>query len=253
MMKKNLRLLIGMLFASTILLVFSGVSASAYVGSIYDLADKLTTTEEANLTMQAQEAASEIGINVCVVVINDLEGKSAMAYADDFYDKTFNINTDGILLLINLDTGYDWISTSGKAIDYYTDSRIDKMFDKMELAMKNYDVNREAEIFLSQCTSKYIEATSYDLSALISGGFFALIITGIWVLITVSKYKLHAKTSATNYACNDSTQFTVRTDRFLREYTTKTRIQSNSGGGRGGSSTHRSSSGGRHGGGGRGR
>ena len=65
----------------------------------------------------------------------------------------------------------------------------------------------------------------------------ALIIIGILTIIMfiiASSYKFHAKTSAKNYAYGNNVVYRVQTDNFIRTYTTKHKIESNSGGHSGG-------------------
>lgn len=73
-----------------------------------------------------------------------------------------------------------------------------------------------------------------------------LIMSLILYFIIKSKYKFKDKTSPGIYVANGRTNFTVKTDTFIREYTTKTKIESSSGGGHGGGGGH--SGGGRGGG-----
>ena len=279
-MKKNILRTLAAISASITLLllvipIFS-VSADSYSSGVFDLCTQLTGDEKSKLEKQAADTSKQINMHVAVVIINDLGSKTPMVYADDFYDEKYGINTDGVLLLINLDTGVDWISTSGTGLNYYSDARIDKMFDEMEAFMKIYDCYNESRVFLENCVSFYKDGIpdghyiyddttgeiiksfgkKYNFAILGFGAIFGVTAAAISVGVIVSSYKLHAKTSATVYTSNDNTVFTAKDDRFLREYTTKSKIETSSGGGGrsgGGSSSHRSSSGGRHGGGGRGR
>lgn len=279
MIKKVIKGLSGFLIALLIFSLFPTVPQASAAGryGIFDLADKLSDADEQLLLPRAKTATQQTGMNICVVIIDNLRGKTYTEYADDFYDDEYGINTDGILLLINLDTGYDWISTSGEAMKYYSDARIDSMFDQMESAMKSYDVYSEARIFFEQCVKYYNEGIPddhyiydeytgeiiweadkpYNFSFLFTGFCFSLFMGVLALVSIIAKYKSHAKVSAINYTSKDNTHFTVKSDHFIREYTTKTRIETNSGssrsGGGGGSRSRTSSSGGRHGGGGRGR
>ena len=65
-----------------------------------------------------------------------------------------------------------------------------------------------------------------------------------------SKYKFKKSLNPTNYICQNDSKFLESSDTFLRQYTTKTRIQSSSGGGGGGGGHSHSSGGHSHGGGG---
>ena len=79
-----------------------------------------------------------------------------------------------------------------------------------------------------------------------------LIAGGISLLSIRNRYKFKTAGSMQNYLVANEVQYRKRTDQFLRTYTTRTKISSESsgGGGGGGGSSHSSSSGGSHGGGG---
>lgn len=79
-----------------------------------------------------------------------------------------------------------------------------------------------------------------------------LIAGGISLLSIRNRYKFKTAGSMQNYLVASEVQYRKRTDQFLRTYTTRTKISSESsgGGGGGGGSSHSSSSGGSHGGGG---
>ena len=69
--------------------------------------------------MDSIQSASELaGFNVGVVITDnvgsDKSNKAVVRLADKYYDGFFGENTDGVLLLINNDTNYDVISTSGR-------------------------------------------------------------------------------------------------------------------------------------------
>ena len=82
------------------------------------------------------------------------------------------------------------------------------------------------------------------LLALIAG----LIAAGIAILIVYNRYKFHYAPSANHYLNKDKVRFYNRQDRFIREFTTRTRIDS---GGSSGGKSHGSSGGHHHGGGSR--
>ena len=83
----------------------------------------------------------------------------------------------------------------------------------------------------------------------------SVLIGGIAAMIAFfairSSYKFKKSLAASNYISNRETNFYQRDDMFIRTYTSKTRISSDSGGGGGGGGHSHSSSGGHsHGGGG---
>lgn len=235
-------------------LAMPSVFASYNYSMVYDLDGSLTSNEEEVINDAIKKAANEHKMNIAIMITSDIKGKSAMSYADDYYDKLFGTNTDGILLLINNDTKKDWISTSGSAIKKYHDSDIQLMFDDITPKLQNDDFKGASLAFVDSL--KNTHSSNYDwISAFgISFGISAIIVIIIGLLIT-SHYKLHKTISATNYVCDNKTQMHESRDDFIRQYVTKVKIVNDNNGGRGGfgggSSTHRSRSGGRHGGGGR--
>lgn len=76
----------------TFLMLLPVVSVNAQTSYVYDEADLLTETEEAELQNLAQSMQEQWDMNFLVVTTSDAEGKSAMEYADDFYDECFPKN-----------------------------------------------------------------------------------------------------------------------------------------------------------------
>lgn len=258
---------------------------------IFDDANLFSSSEIEELNDLFEGLSTLTGWNVAVVTTNDIgENKSDYAvtdYADVYYEEKFGRDTDGILYLINNDTKYDWISTSGECISYFTDRRIDDLFDffwdemvegEYSLAMKLFAARVQyyynAGIPYGQYTEdeyyydddgeivfmgdNFIDAAFFMIAEMLPVFVSLLFIGGTIVLIVykciLSGYKLKSKVSAIPYIAPGTVDISTKTDVFIREYTTRTRVSSSSsGGGRSGgrSSSHRSSGGGRHGGGGR--
>ena len=120
------------LFAFLMLVFLIGtpvcVSAAAE-GDVYDDAGLLTETQIEELNTQITAMKEKTGWDIFAVTTSDAQGKSAMAYADDFYDGLTTEDSDGILVLIDMDNREIYLSTCGKAIRYLTDSRIDSILD----------------------------------------------------------------------------------------------------------------------------
>lgn len=241
---------------------------------LYDDADLLSEAEESHLEEYLADATEKSGLNVAVVLTDnigsDKSDRAVIDYADLYYERLYGIDTNGILLLINNDTKYDWISTSGKAIKIFTDERIDKTFDYFYDYIIDGDYVSAVRGFCNRVeyyADKGIPSNQYDYSTdpldrffeFVFGGpfFFGIIGTVIFCCIVYNCIKSSFKTKkqpASSYLNRASLYFTRQTDTFLRAYTTRTRVSSSSSGGHhssGRSSTHRSSGGGRHGGGGR--
>lgn len=226
-----------------------------------------------DLKERAEEFAEKSGFNIIICVCDDIgEPKTdqhTVEYADDMYDELCGINTDGILLLINNDTEYDYISTSGACINYYSDYRIEMLLDTVYDDIIAGDFASAAAEFLYTAEYYYdmgkanhqtdvmgAEVDTVDFAAgILVLGAVGLVVGIIIFLSNLRKYKLE-KPSAAFYVNRNTLSYKRFEDVFLgnftnRIYSPRSSGGSRSGGGSGRSSTHRSSGGGRHGGGGR--
>ena len=90
-----------------------------------DDADLLTSSEEKQLLAKLDEISERQEMDVVVVTTDSLEGKTAEAYADDFFDYNgfgYGPMGSGVLLLVSMEDR-DWaISTSGDGIEAFTDA-----------------------------------------------------------------------------------------------------------------------------------
>ena len=253
------------------------ISASADThGKAYilDRAGVITPSNEAEIEKEAVRIAQKTGFNIIVLTADDIGTPKTDAhtveFADDTYEELCGINTDGILFLINCDTKYDYISTSGSCINYFSDARIDSIFDDIWDDLKNENFAQAAYTFVFRVEHYYdagkanhqqeIAGKEVDIDELGSMMFvpmFIALFVGVGIYAAKSaQYKVQ-KPGTRNYILNNSLVFDVKTDTFVgnvvnRIYTPRSSSSSHrSGGSSHRSSTHHSSSGGRHGGGGR--
>lgn len=248
---------------------------------LHDLDNSLTEDEESELLDNIIEAANTIDSSVAIVITDDIgfdkSDYGVMDFADVYYENYCGINTDGILLLLNNDTKYDWISTSGDCIDTY-EYAIDYIFDDIwDYVLEAEYVNAVegfcssviyyGKVYTSDYNNDYSNNYSYEFSydnyddiyledifgIFIFASFIIVIALIIFAGIINSGYRLNKNKSVSNYVLKDSLAFSQKSDTYLRTYTTRTRINSSSGssGSRRSGGSHRSSGGGRHGGGGR--
>lgn len=259
-------------------LMTMNVSAEEY--HIYDHADLLTVQEEEYLENLVTEREEQWDMNFLVVTIDDAQGKSAMEYADDFYDIQFpeESEEDGILYLIDMDNREIYLSTSGIAIRYLTDSRIESILDEAYEYVAEGDYYGTFVTFIEE-TEGYLtkgipsDQYNYDVETgeidyyrepmgITFGEFIfafvaALIPAGITIGIIKAKYQLKFEDFHYDAYTDSDVRLSVKSDRLVNTFVTHRRIPKNDGhsGGSGGggsrSSVHRSSSGRSHGGGGR--
>ncbi len=244
---------------------------------LYDPDEVIDPADRDVLFKTMQETAEKLGYNIGAAIVSDIgSDKSDSAvekYADDLYEEYFGAYTNGVLLLINNDTNYDYLSTSGSCIEVFTSGRIDELFDVITPIIIDKNYGAAITGLCSYCTNlgepddpyeeryyyDYDEANLFDLFVgLVVAVFIAAITFAISVSVIKAPYKLTPKRGAGDYIWRSSLKFTERSDVFLHDYITRTRVSSSSGGSHssgghshGGGSHHRSGGSSRHGGGGR--
>ncbi|NLM12544.1 MAG: TPM domain-containing protein [Epulopiscium sp.] len=246
---------------------------SGELNNVKDYLDYLTDEEESALQEAIEAVKNDYNLDVVIVITDDTEGKSSMEFADDYYDDNgYGVGSDasGLLMLINMDQREVWISTTGKAIDIFTDSRIAEMIDHVisPLSEGNYfeasntfidDIKTYGEMGVPQGQFRvenepYYKVTYFDKVLRLMKSFYvyliALMISGIATLFVSLSSKGSVTIDNHTYEGKGSFVLSSSRDDFLRETTTKTRIQTDSGSGGSSSSVHSSSSGTTHGGGG---
>ncbi len=307
MRKKMFRPFFGALAAATMLLSCGGITAFAerpYENCIkncgvYDVQGILTGSEWELADTRIKELSEEIDMYVAVYIYGpetEFYGDSdVIRTADDNYDELFNpqygVDTDGILLLINNSTKYDYISTSGTGQLYFyngdEDNRVDEIFDYMWdniLAGDTYEAIEDFCVAVERLyragapSDAYVYKSDVDQymymkgdtlvesdslpwwfsfslwPALPMGLIIGLIVCLVSNACIKNSYKFTKALTPTNYISHNETKFNIREDMFIRQYRTRMRINTSSGGrsgGGGGGRSHRSGGGHSHGGGGR--
>ena len=250
-------------FISSLVLLLSFVTiVSADINFVFDDANLLSSEEEQQLREDLASFKEQYNMDAVIVTSNDLGGKSQMDYADDYFDYNgYGVGKEksGLLLLIDMENRNIWISTSGEAIKYFTNNRIDNIVEDITSYLKNgdyfggcnefiNDINYYAEEGIPAGQYTYNEAERTQKVIFIGLGA-GLIVASVVSLLVVNSYKNSKSISTANYVDRNSIVFTRKKDRFISTYTSKTKIERNNSSS-GGSSTHTSSSGNTHGGGG---
>ena len=261
--------------------LISVMDVSAEENYVYDHADLLTVEEEEELQDYAEIMKDVWEMNFLIITTDDAEGKSAMEYADDFYDVCFSEESeiDGMAYLIDMDNREIYLSTSGIAIRYLTDDRKEVVLDKAFEYVADSDYYGTFKAFFDESEEFLYEGIpedqyNYDVNTgeidyyqepmrITFGEFlFAFVAALIPAAITVgaikAKYQLKFEDFHYDAYTDSDVQFSVKSDRLVNKFVTHRRIPKNngssggsSGGGGSRSSVHTSSSGRSHGGGGR--
>lgn len=260
-----------LLFAMGMLLSGNAVLASQ-LGNVYDAAELLTESEIEEVNTQITAMRENSGWNVYAVTTADAEGKNAVAYADDFFDSHSPEQEDGVAALIDMDNREITISTSGEAIRYLTDERIEAILDDAYQDVSEGAYGDCLMAMLDGIEQAYDEGIpdgqyNYDIEtgeisvyhritrAEAAIALLLAIGTGIVIYAAVTgKYKLHFNIYQYDFHENSRVKLRIKEDRFVNQTTMHRPIPRpvNDGGGSSGrSSTHQSSSGRTHGGGSR--
>lgn len=275
MMKKWKKIMAAMLLG---IMMFATVTVGATESYVYDYAGLLASDEIASLEVQIADMKEKTGWDIFAVTTNYAEGKSSMAYADDFYDERTAEDSDGILVLIDMDNREIYISTCGKAIRYLTDARTERVLDDgyyyvsngeyaaclsamLQTAEYYYDAgipqnqyNYDVE---TGAVSRYHSLTLMEVGSVL---LLAVVVGLVIYFAVVRSYNMKGGRYDYPYMKYGKVDLIDYQDHFIRQHVTHHRIQrdhsggggGHHGGGGGGSSTHHSSSGRSHGGGGRG-
>ena len=195
---------------------------------VHDFDDSLKDSEEEKLNKKVAKAADKIDANVAVVITSDKAGRPSEMYAKEVYTDLFGANSDGVLLLIDNDTEYDYIFASGKIRSKY-DRYADSFMDDISPCVKKGDYVSAVEEFADN-----IDLSAYKKSGtmkrIAKGALIGVVVSLVVCLLIAKSYKSVKKYEAKNYEVKGDTRFSRKDDRFLREYTTKTKIESNNDG-----------------------
>lgn len=263
-------------FLLCLLLVCALVPAAhAAVPKVVDDADLLTDGETAALEKKAQALADEYDMDVVIVTVWSLDGKTSEAYADDYFDYYgYGIGEDhsGVLLLVSMEYR-DWaISTCGDTIYALTDYGIQQLASEFLGYLSDGDYYWAFDTYLDALEpyfESYLDGTPIDgtpgdyegpgtyepgtkddviyyperemeineiISRVLVSLLFGVVAAIIALLVMRSKMNTaKAQKGAGNYVVGGSFQLRQRRDIFLYSRVSKVRRSESSSGGGGGS------------------
>lgn len=241
---------ISFLAAAAISAAAAVLPVSAAESVIDDKAGLYSQSELAELEEKQQAVSDLTGWNIAVVTTNTGFGSNlsrAVRYAEDYYDKKFGSDSSSVVYLIDLDWRH--VAIDGDVLNYINTSRLDTMQDECEKKYKNYDDVGNLETFYYYLEYYYNSGTIeydseigakgsgfassdniYDVTMLFAGMIAGAVAAAIGIAIVLSRYKFHHAPTANCYLNSNTINMYRRQDRFVREYTTRTRIDSDSGG-----------------------
>ena len=255
-MKRKVISLLAILTALTAFIL----PVSAAGSRLVDDAGLLSGTECAAIERQLDELSAQYGLDIVIVTTDSTGSRTPMEYADDFFDYN-GYASDGVLLLVSMEEGDWWISTTGYGITAFTDAGIEYIGKKVVPYLSDGEYAQAFNAFAELCDQFLSQAKTGDpfethnlpkepikpvrnvIIALVIGLAVAFFATGSM------KKKLKSvaqKDQANDYVTPGSLQISQSRDFHLYTHLDR-REKAQSGSG---SSTHTSSSGTTHGGGG---
>ena len=238
---------------------------------VVDMAELLSDSDKTALLSKLDEISERQKMDIVVLTVNTLDGKTPRDYADDFYDYNgygFGENKDGILLLVSMEDRDWWISTTGYGITALTDAGIEYISKKFLSDLSDGDYAQAFTTYAELCDQFITQAKTgepYDIGNMPKEPFnvawnilvaFVIGLVVAFVVTNIMKKQLKTvqlKSEANNYVKSNSMIVTENRDLFLYNQVSRRarpKETDNRSGSSGGSSTHTSSSGSSHGGGG---
>jgi len=252
---KKLKLLIPLLVSVFFIIGLMPCTVYAEISekcAVYDYIDCFSSDEIESLDLLIKGKAEEINFDIAVVFTDqgpyipesytdDEVSLITKEYADDVYDSLF-VNDGyrgGIVLVVDYEHAFFSISTGLKNKDEYQ-SYIDSFTEDIRPLLKNHDSYAATVKFIENADIKAYK-TSHYIKCFSIGGIVSLVITLITCLGISVSYKKHDKYTSRHYLIRRESRFIVNSDQFVRQYVTKSKIESSSS-----SSSSRGGSGGSH-------
>ena len=239
------RICIMMLIFLLCLGVITPVMAKEAAPRLVDQADLLTDAEEKTLLSKLDSISAEQDMDVVVLTVDSLNGKTAQAYSEDYYDNS-GYAEDTVMLLLSMEER-DWrVSGFGYGTEVFTSEYVDEFSPTFTPYLSSGDYAKAFDVYASECAAAIKEAKLMDhvLGILVCVGI-GLLVAIVATSIMKGKLKtVRAQAAADNYIKKGSLNLTHKQDIFLyREVSRREKPKNDSSGG-GSSSSRRSSGGG---------
>ena len=217
----------------------SSIPAERQKPLLVDDAGLLTTEESTALLEKLEEISQRQQNEVAIVTVNSLDGKTAQAYADDYYDYNgygYGENDDGILLLISMGERKWAISTYGYChLTAFTDAGISYISNEFQRKLSSGKYAQAFDCFADLCDQFLTQAATgepYDVGNMPSGHvapfwLFVDILIGFLISFFMVRRKAGSlksvvkQNSAKAYTREGSMTVRVASDQFVNRIVTE--------------------------------
>ncbi len=250
-------------FTATLISVMMLTSFAAFADDthFFDAYGYITADGASNLEKRLASYSDKYQLDIIVIYVDSLGGKTSRDYADDWYDsrsRGYGDTEDGILFLVCPPEGRYYICTGGRAINIFGDRQLDAVESAVLEHLQNSDWYNAAYAFCTTVGSVMSESAPekvYLKYALIALGIGFSISIIILLIMKSNMNNVKKRTVADDYTVKNSFNITFADEQFLyRDLKKVKRPEPDEGGGGrsgrsgGGGGSHRSSSGHSHGG-----
>lgn len=233
---------------------------------LVDDADLLASEEEHDLLAKLNEISERQAVDVVVVTVDSLGGKTPEAFADDYFDYNgygIGADRDGIIFVISMGERQMAMSTRGFGITAFTDAGQDYIWDMITPYIGNESYAAAFNEFADLCDDFISQAKAgepYDVDNMPNKigilGIIAWLIPSFLIAAVISLFLKKKKRKSLKIVMmrNDASDYwdelelTENYDQYLRRDITTVKVKSDDDDSSGGSSVHISSSGAVHGG-----
>ncbi len=209
---------------------------------IYDEAELMSQTEAQALDALAQRLSDTYQLNIAIVTTDTLSGKSPRGYAEDRYDQTYGVGTDGILFLLSMEDRDWYISTNGRGTELLTDDEVDASFDDVKKYISGGEYFTGFEAWLDNLSFYLDSQTAGDTgeaqgpNILISLGVGLVVAVVVILIMRTSMNTRRKQQSARQYLTPGSYHLNTCQDFYLYSRTTRTAKPKDNGSGSSGGS-----------------
>lgn len=221
------------------------VQGTAYSDRLIDRAGLLSAQEGAEIAALLDQVSEKHEIDVVIVTETSLNGKTSRDYADDYYDYN-GYGEDGLLLLYCPNERARYISTCGKAINWFEGDNFTKLTEEIIPYLDSASYAKAFSAYAETCDEIIEDETGFPWLLLVLSLILGVVLSAL-IPMNVLKGELksvRAKAAAADYVRNGSMNLTQDKDVFLYHTVTRAPKPKEKSG-----STHTGSSGRSHGGG----
>ncbi len=201
---------------------------------ITDNASLLTEEEFNQLSQKLEEVNNENECDIIILTVTSLDGKTAQEYSDDYFDYNsfgFGDDNSGILLTIDI-TSRKWaMTTTGAAINMFSDSKLKRISENFVKYLSNgeyYDaflsfIEDSEEVISAESWSYSSEDSGFPWILVVIASLIAFVIALIVVLVFKAQLKsVRYNRDAQSYVLPQTLNITSSNDIFLYSTVTKT-------------------------------